>query len=185
MTSATKKSVHPLYEKSIHLIAEKKPSAQLSSPSKETYMAQTICVGFCDDCYIQGYCQAEIYYIVSMAEIENDAFRLDAGNDVVDLIQGIPNLKCAMHIADWYAGFNGWFKENKDDAHETFVNTDALLDINDSWFRDSFRHKRETPIGLRPENREALRALFTIMRAMKPATASLWGVRPANDNPTT
>jgi hypothetical protein len=144
-------------------------------------MSKIYCAGLCDDCYLQGFCQEQVRQIVSVAELENEAFRLDACNAVVEHVKDIPYRNCPTHFADWHMSFGGVILEaNGEEASaEDF---DALMDAPDEWWRDTFYRKHTHAIGLRSENRQRLRALFTLLRAQNPVKAALWGVHPANDN---
>ncbi len=145
-------------------------------------MTKFICSGLCKECLIQGFCRAEERKIVTNTELENGFFRVDACNSIHDAVVSMPYRHCPDYYATKYRDFKGWFSD--DYGNEIYPVLDPLWNAPDEWWRDNFYHKHydENPFCLRIENRERLRGLFSLHRALNPKKAMLWGIRPVNDN---
>jgi len=134
----------------------------------------------CTNCLIVGYCRKETTTVVSDQRIENPDFLRDLRAFTSQL--AVSPDHWVDFLIDTYRDYRGVIAHNNQEA---FLETEAL-EANSirEWFRDFIC----TPVRdgaqprLREESRERIRVVATILATRYPFEASIWGVRPANDN---
>lgn len=140
----------------------------------------------CTRCRLLGFCQNIQTKLVTNAELENSEFIRDVRATAFD--EGVNDTEWHEHLSNLYRDYRGWIIDedaNGGEENEVFVNTDELeLPSIREWFRDFCCTPCPVHVTprVRPEARERVRVLATILRATYPVRASLWGVRPANNN---
>lgn len=139
---------------------------------------------FCVPCRLLGYCQRIKTPHVTDDELANPEFVRDLRATAYD--EGVSDSEWHDHVTDLYRDMRGWVVD-EESAHENEV----LLDMRNfdipsirEWFRDWCCEPcpPEVTPRVRPEAKERVRVLATILRGTYPVRASLWGVRPANNN---
>lgn len=134
----------------------------------------------CVQCAYLGYCRRRKATLVSDAELSNPLW-------VRDLRAAASTYELAP--ADWreflldaYRDYPGWIRDET--GAEVFLNTDVLEDENIRYFFRDFC-RAPTPnvrCHIQKASWERVRTFGTVLRLLDPVSASLWGVRPANDN---
>lgn len=118
--------------------------------------------------------------LFSNAKIENPDFLRDL-RDFTSSLNLSPD-HWVDYLVDLYRDYQGMVTSK---GTEVFLDTEAF-EANSirEWFRD-WACKPLAPNQeprLREESRERIRVLATILATRFPFEASMWGVRPANDN---
>lgn len=137
--------------------------------------------GFCVQCYLVGYCRRLQARLVTDADLANPEFIRDLRHHAYGL--GLTRDAWVSQLTDRYRDYQGTIID-ADGA-------DVLLDMEvfeHPGIRDWLRDFACTPCPadvtprVRREAWERVRVMATILRAVAPEQAGLWGVRPANDH---
>lgn len=135
-------------------------------------------VSLCGQCYLQGYCRRLQSRIIADAEL-TPAFVRDVRAHMRGL--GIGADRWASFLIEAYRDYPGRIIDAA--GKEAMLDT-AVLDTPNIryWFRDLCR---PLPPGVRPRLKQAARERFrvaaSILRALHPVPALLWGREIAND----
>lgn len=139
---------------------------------------------FCRHCQMIGICERLVAQLFSDRELYREYFLYDFRAFLVSYT--IKHDLCFSewldHLCDLYRDYRGRIKGA--DGQEVFLDM-SVFEVPHirEWFRDFIRL---VPPGvqprLRPEARERVRVLATIMRANFPSEGMMWGLRAANDN---
>lgn len=135
----------------------------------------------CAYCRSVSFCQSLSVGLVSDIELANPDFIRDVRAFCLQL--NISSYHWHDHLIDLYRDYRGHVLDES--GAEIILNTCVFEtpSIRD-WFRDfccTACPDHITPY-VRGEAKVRVRVLATILRAVYPAQALLWGVRPANDN---
>ncbi len=135
-------------------------------------------------CLFSGFCKKTLTPIVTDVELDNSQFIRHVRETAYD--EHISDSDWHEHVTNLYRDMRGWVVDE-----ESAGKDEVLLDMREfdvpsirEWFRDWCCEAcpPEVTPRVRPEARERVRVLATILRGTHPVRASLWGVRPANDN---
>lgn len=135
----------------------------------------------CTFCLTGGYCRRLHTQIVSDVDLANPDFIRDLRAFAFRL--GINDEDWQEYLTNLYRDYPGWIADAND--HETFLD---MEEFERPFIREWFRGFCCTPCPpdvqprVRPEARERVRILATILKAHDPVPAMMWGVSPANDN---
>lgn len=139
---------------------------------------------FCVQCHLEQYCKRLVTPVFTDDEIKRPFFLADMKTFLVvySFEHHLLPSEWHDHMVGLYRDYRGWIKG--EGGQEIFLDLSVfeLLHIRE-WFRD---YIQIVPNGvetrLRGESKERVRILATIIRTHYPVEASLWGIRPANDN---
>ena len=135
----------------------------------------------CSECQSFGYCRKIRTRIVSADELKNHEYVRDVRATAYR--QGVTFRRWRPYVVDKVWEYPGWFAGW--DGKPTELDLDVFERPNiEYWFRD-FCCKAcppNTKSHVRVEAVPRVIVLATILKALYPNEARLWGVRPANDN---
>ncbi|ALG92010.1 MULTISPECIES: hypothetical protein [Actibacterium] len=135
----------------------------------------------CPACTLNGYCKRLMTHFVTDQMLENSTYIRDLRNFAFGL--NVKDSAWHEHLTNLYRDYRGWIVGfDGDEVHLDMEQFERPF-IRE-WFRD-FCHKRcpdDVTPRRRPESRERVRILATILTARFPSEALLWGVRAANDD---
>lgn len=138
----------------------------------------------CNQCLTRGHCRHLQSKVVSDAELSNPEFIRDLRRHALGLRFGRD--AWLDKLADLYRDYPGRIV-NVDGCEaaldfEPFEQCDSIAE----WFREFACTPCPDDVipRVRREAWERVRVLATVLRAVAPEQASLWGVRPANDHTT-
>ncbi len=135
----------------------------------------------CPHCRLNGYCINIVTELVTDDELDNPEYLRDV-RALAHEFFGKDAAGCLDHFDALYRDYRGWI------CHE---GTEIFLDMEefdrnciDDWFERfcCTRCPPDVTPRLQERSRERVRIVATILKAHYPVRASLWGVRPANDN---
>lgn len=135
-------------------------------------------VNLCGQCYLQGYCRRLESKAVTDAEL-TAAFVCDLRAHM--RLLNLTRDRWASFLTEAYRDYPGIIT----DAHGDEIALDTCVFDHASvryWFRDMCRPlDADTSPRVRHESRERLKVTASILRAIHPVPASLWGKTIAND----
>lgn len=136
-------------------------------------------VQLCAECYLLGYCRRLTSRAVEPHEL-TAAYVADVRGFMQSL--GLSRDAWKPFLIDSYAAYAGWIVDAS--GEEKFLDTSVYDGFSIRyWFRDLLR---PVPAGVTPRlravARERFRVTASILKALYPAQASLWGVTIANDH---
>ena len=136
----------------------------------------------CGYCYSADFCRNLTVRLVTDAELDNTDFHRDLRNHAYRL--HLSPDRWATFLIDTYRDYPGTVRDG--DGAAVDLNLKEFDDPNlRYWFRDTICTPlpAEVTPRVRCEARERFRILATLLKAIDPVAASLWGVRGANDSP--
>jgi hypothetical protein len=134
----------------------------------------------CLSCYTQGYCRRLFARIVSDAELKDRNFVCDVRAHASKM-KILPD-QWRSFLIDTYRDYPGTILDEEGKA--MWLKMSVFDDPNIRyWFRDTLCIPCRPGVipRMREESVERMRVTATILRAIDPVGASLWGLRPAND----
>lgn len=134
----------------------------------------------CPSCYTHGYCRRLTARRAADAELENGDFICDLRRHAGAM--EIPAERWREFLVNAYRDYPGSVVDEK--GKEVWLDLSCFDDPNIRyWFRDTATIPCRPGVSprLREESRERFRVMATILRAIDPYGAELWGLRPAND----
>ena len=152
-----------------------------NSPDLESKMKKAVIYGLSHELFLSQFREDQVFKQVSDSELEDDLYQADALDSIRARFGTVSKAMLNDLYTDLYRDLEGYFT----DGHaEIFLDLTPLWDTPEEWWRDSVmpESRAGTPIRLRQENRERLRAILSIHRAAFPQDSILWGIRPVNDN---
>lgn len=133
-------------------------------------------------CLIHGFCRNTRTPLVTDDELDDSEFIRDLRATTFD--EGVSDSEWHEHVTALYRDMRGWVENTESDGDkEVFLDMEEFeIPSIREWFRDfcCTPCPPEVTPRVRPEARERVRVLATILRATYPVRASLWGVRAAN-----
>lgn len=136
-------------------------------------------MSLCPYCLARGYCRRLQTQIVSDDDIDNSEFIRDVREFAHKL--DINDEEWREFLSNLYRDYRGRVADA--DGNEIFLDMEEFERPSiREWFRDFCCRLPVRHPHVRPEARERVRVLATILKAYNPLAASYWGVRPANDN---
>jgi hypothetical protein len=149
----------------------------------------------CDACNGVGRCRKPACCLVSDSILSNPEFIRDVRNFAASL--NVPPGDWIDFLLNEFSRFEGCIVDGRGAPvilrTEIFEPSDEVIDEDraerfreqmTAWFRDTFCTPCPDHVKprVRPEARERFIICATILRALYPGAAMIWGVRPANDN---
>jgi hypothetical protein len=152
----------------------------IAEPPSFTMERDTMPVQLCAECYLQSYCRRLISRAVEDQELTPVFIA-----DVRAFMRSVNLTRDAWkgYLIDGYAAYPGRIVDTQ--SREVFLDT-SVYDAAGIryWFRDLLR---PIPPGVTPRlklsARERFRVTASILKALHPVAASLWGRIIANDDP--